>query len=226
MATCDSRDAATVPRREWRVREADGEADAYFLQRLWHHWFGAEYDSNETLQIDLFDVAGWSPPEDAGRVPRESYGVIAEHRDGDHAVRIGGGIVSLLDHDDAVDELPEGRFDADALAGRANAWMLINAVDQAWRGEGIGSELLRRRQEWARAAGADMAIAMGWERDGRPTSRPLLERAGFVPVERIEEMYAETGRTACPDCGVWPSDDETCQCDATVWAKDIEPANE
>jgi len=137
--------ASTLGSDECRVREADGEADAYYLQRLWHHWFGAEYDSNETLQTDLFDIAGWSLPDDADDAPRDAFGVIAEHRRDDHAVRIGGAIVALYDHETAVEELPDGDFDADALAGETNAWLLLSVVDQEWRGRGIGSELLARR---------------------------------------------------------------------------------
>jgi len=212
--------ASTLGSDECRVREADGEADAYYLQRLWHHWFGAEYDSNETLQTDLFDIAGWSLPDDADDAPRDAFGVIAEHRRDDHAVRIGGAIVALYDHETAVEELPDGDFDADALAGETNAWLLLSVVDQEWRGRGIGSELLARRLAWTRETDAEMAFACGWERDGA-TSRPLLEASGFVPVQRIEEMYAESERLACPDCGVWPSDDSLCRCGATLWARDL-----
>jgi len=212
--------APSLDRDECRVREADGEEDAFYLQRLWHHWFGAPYESQQKLQHDLFPIAGWSLPDDVDAAPRDGFGVIAEHRRGDHAVRIGGAIAALFDHETAVEELPDGRYDPSALAGETNAWLLLSAVDQAWRGEGIGSELLARRLAWVRGTGAEMAFACGWERDG-PTSRPLLEAAGFVPVQRIEEMYAESARSACPDCGVWPSDDQLCRCDATLWALDL-----
>jgi len=202
------------------IREADGEADAFYLQRQLHHWFGAEYESQTALQYDLFPVAGWSLPDDVDAAPRDGFGVIAEHRRGEDAVRIGGGIVALFDHATAVEELPDGRYDPDALAGEMNAWLLLSVVDQAWRGEGIGSELLQHRLAWVRETDAEMAFACGWERDS-PTSRPLLEAAGFGPVQRIEEMYAESARSACPDCGVWPSDDRLCRCDATLWALDL-----
>jgi GNAT superfamily N-acetyltransferase len=219
--------APSLDRDEWRVREADGEADAFYLQRLWHHWFGAPYESQQKLQHDLFPIAGWSLPDDADTdaAPLDAFGVIAEHRRDDHAVRVGGAIVALFDHETAVEELPDGRFDPDALAGETNAWLLLSVVDQAWRGEGIGSELLARRLAWVRETDAEMAFACGWERDGS-TSRPLLEAAGFVPVQRIEEMYAESARSACPDCGVWPSDDALCRCDATLWALDLTEVND
>jgi len=212
---------AHAPAEPVEIRRADGERDAYYLQRLQHHWFGAEYDSNETLQADLFDIAGWSfdgdPPEHA---PLQSMGVIAEHATPQGSVRVGGGIAIRIDHDTTVDELPPGSFDAETLAGDPSVWFLLGVVDQAWRGRGIGRRLFQRRLQWARHTDAEIAIAMGWERDG-PSSRPLFERAGWVPVETIESLYAETGRTACPDCGVWPNDEAACQCDATVWAMDL-----
>ena len=204
------------------VREADSEADAWYLQRQWHHWFGAEYDSQVALQYDLFDIAGWTIPDDADDVSLETYGVIAEHAPaGADPVRVGGAIVVLLDHETTVDELPDGRFDAGALAGDPTAWFLLGVVDGAWRGRGIGSMLFERRLQWARQTDAEMAISCGWERDTGGTSRPLFERFGWVPVETIVGMYTDTGRTSCPDCGIWPTEDAACACDATVWALDL-----
>jgi len=204
-----------------RIRRADGEADAYYLQRQQHHWFGSEYDSQETLQLDYFDIANWNYPDDCERTPPlESVGFIAEHTRGERAVRIGGGVALLLDHEATTDELPPGSFDAAALAGSPSVWFLLVVVDQAWRGRGIGRRLFEHRLQWARQTDAEIALAMGWERDGR-SSRPLFERGGWVPVETIDGMYADSGRTACPDCGVWPNDGRACQCDATVWALDL-----
>jgi len=212
---------AAEPTENVRIRRADGEADGYYLQRQHHHWFGAEYDSQETLQLDYFDIAGWDYPDDyEGTPPLESVGVIAEHTRGEHAVRIGGGVALLLDHEATTHELPSGSFDAAALAGSPSVWFLLGIVDQAWRGRGIGCRLFERRLQWARQTDAEIALAMGWERDGR-SSRPLFETGGWVPVETIDGMYADSGRTACPDCGVWPSDERACHCDATVWALDL-----
>jgi len=203
------------------IRRADGEADAFYLQRLQHHWFGATYDSQETLQANLFDIAGWEfgddEPDDA---PLQSVGYIAEHTTPSGSVRVGGAIAILLDHDTTVDSLPPGSFDPAVLASDPSVWFLLGVVDQAWRGRGIGRRLFKRRLQWARQTDAKIALSMGWEREG-PSSRPLFEASGWVPVETIDSGYAETGRESCPDCGVWPSDETACQCDATVWAIDL-----
>ena len=204
-----------------RIREADGEADAWYLQRQWHHWFGAQYESQTAMQHDLFEIAGWTLPDDAEQAPLDSYGVIAEHvSPGGQAVPVGGGVALLLDHATAVDELPDGGFDREALAGDPTVWFLLGVVDSAWRGRGIGSQLFERRLEWAHTTDAEIAIAFGWERSGG-SSRPLFERHDWVPVETVEALYTDTSRSACPDCGVWPADDAVCRCDATLWALDL-----
>lgn len=215
----------TPPQRDttWRVRDADGEDDAYFLQRQWHHWFGSDYKSQETIAPDLFPIADWTLSDDDDFGLIDAYGAIAEHAPTgrDASVRIGGGVVSHVTHDQTVEELPPGRFDPEALAGETNVWLGLNVVDGEWRGKGIGREILRRRMEWVRETDAEMAFVCGWERKRGRTSRPLLEQAGFLPVQRIEGMYAKTERPGCPDCGIWPSDNEPCTCDGTLWALDL-----
>lgn len=202
-------------------READGEADAWYLQRQWHHWFGAEYESQHSLQHALFDIAGWTLPDDVEHAPMEAFGVIAEHSPtGSGSVRVGGGLALLVEHEEAVENLPDGRFDASQLAGAPTVWFQLGVVDEAWRGRGIGADLFRRRLEWARQTDAEIALSCGWERDDGASSRPLFEAHGWVPVQTIDEMYADT-RTSCPDCGIWPSDDRKCSCPATVWALDL-----
>jgi len=49
----------------------------------------------------------------------------------------------------------------------------------------------------------------------------LLTDAGFVSIQTAESLYTDTGRTLCPDCGVWPNDDRECECDGTDWSKDL-----
>jgi GNAT superfamily N-acetyltransferase len=202
-----------------RIREADGEDDAYYIQRQGAHWFGAEYDSQETLSINLCGIARWDVPNDA-TPPIDSYGVVAEHCTQDGSVRIGGGVALLLDQKEATDKLLPGSFDASALATDPSVWFLLGFVDQAWRGRGIGRRIFQRRLRWAKQTEAEVALSLGWERDGR-SSRPLFEQSEWVPVETIESGYADSNRTACPDCGVWQTDEGSCQCDATVWAVDL-----
>ena len=203
-----------------RIRDADGEADAWYLQRQQHHWFGAAYESQTQLSLDLFDIAGWTPSDDAEGAPLESYGVIAEHVAGGRRVRVGGGVALLIEHATAVKELTPGSFNADVLASEPSAFFLLGVVDSAWRGRGIGVRLFDRRLRWAADSDAEMAFSYGWERPG-PSSRPLFESRGWEPVETIDAMYVETERPACPDCGVWPHDERDCQCDATIWARDV-----
>jgi len=217
--------AAPAPSAEAvRVREADGEADAFYLQRQLHHWFGAEYESQTALQYDLFPIAGWTLPDGAPNresAPRDAFGVIAEHRRGEATVRVGGGVVLLLDAAQAADECAPASFDGAALVSDPTAFLLVGVVDQAWRGRGLGGALFDRRLDWARASDAEMALSFGWERRDGPTSRPLFEARGFEPIERIDGLYAETDRASCPDCGVWPGDDAACRCDATIWAREV-----
>lgn len=216
MIAPQSTDAPRPDPRIWNVRRAKGREDAFYLVRLWHHYFGTEYESN-WLPYGPYQVAEWADDDED---VRDAYGVIATHDKGDCSVSIGGGLVELYDHEQMVEELPDGRFEKEALAGSRNAMLLFGIVDPAWRGHGIGHQLFRDRLEWAIAQGADMAFAWGWERREGRTSRPLFEEYDFVPVQKFPAHYEET-RDACPDCGVWQSDDESCRCEATLWARDL-----
>jgi len=163
------------------VRPGSGERDAFYLVHLWSRWFGAEYErghrySSGRLPLPLCPVAGWEVDDAAGL---DVYAVVAEHDppDRDGPVHIGGGFATIKSREQTVAELPDGRFDADALAGDRNAWFWFGVVDDAWRGLGLGRRLFEERVQWARDQGADMAFAFGWEHPGR-TSRPLFEAFG------------------------------------------------
>jgi len=142
---------------------------------------GHRYSSGR-LPLPLCPVAGWEVDDAAGL---DVYAVVAEHDppDRDGPVHIGGGFATIASREQTVAELPDGRFDADALAGDRNAWFWFGVVDDAWRGS-PRSPVVRGTRSGLATRGADMAFAFGWEHPGR-TSRPLFEAFRFVPVERF-----------------------------------------
>jgi len=215
MSARSTAPASGRERECWRVRRADGRDDAFELARVWQHYFGLDYDAGR-LPFPLGVIAGWSDSSDE-ETPIATLGLLAEH----HDVRVGVAQATIEDHSVTVDELPDGRFDKDSLAGDRNAWLWFGAVDPAWRGRGIGRRLFEERVQWADAQGADMAFAFGWERKDGPSSRPLFEASDFVPVQEFPDEYQES-RTSCPDCGVWETDDNHCECSMTLWALDFD----
>jgi GNAT superfamily N-acetyltransferase len=210
--------STTSRSNEFLIREAAGVRDAKYLHTLWRHYFGTDAPPGN-LPFALGEIAGWNHDEDEDV---EALGLVAElnPRDRDGSFPIGGALVEIFDHEVTVERLPEGRFDADTLAGDRNAWMLLGAVDPEWRGHGIGRQLFRQRVRWADRQGAGMILGFGWERESGGSSRPLFEAFDFVPIQRFEDHYAES-RTACPDCGIWPGDDESCECACTLWARGL-----
>lgn len=217
MASRGTTSAGPEPRR-YDIRIADGRDDAASITRLWDHYFGVEYEPGR-LPWPCADIAGWVDDEDRGEeenAPLATRGVIAEHE----GVRIGAGIAGVYTREDIVRDLPDGRFDADALASDRNGWLNFGAVDPAWRGHGIGRRLFSHRLDWLRAQGVEIILSIGWERRDAPTSRPLFEGHGFEPIQEFPGYYAEH-RWQCPDCGIWKSEDGDCRCSMTLWAKDI-----
>lgn len=209
MAQTDTKPTTDDRPRQWHVRPLEDEADAYFVSRWWHHYFGSVHDYWEPrIPTPLAQCLGWVDEN----VASEAF--VASHK----ALRVGGAAVCLYDAESTIHELPDGNFDRSALVGDRNGWMLMGAVDPAWRGRGIGRELFRRRLTWLDDRKADMVFAFGWERDAA-SSRPLFETYEFVPIQRFTYEVAGN-RDACPDCGTWPSDDGNCMCEYTLWALD------
>lgn len=198
------------------VRDAQDRRDVFYTARQWNHYFGAEYEA-DWLPYPLCNALGWID-EDEDEGPLDYRVLVAEADD----VLVGAGIAVVYDHESAVAELPDGQFDAGALVGDRNGWLLFSAVDPEWRGYGIGRQLFRERVAWTDRVDTDMTFGYGWERRHGRTSRPLFEANGFVPIQRFEDYYGtdDSPRDCCPDCGAWPSNDATCRCDMTLWARD------
>jgi len=155
------------------VRPADDERDAFYLAHCWSRWFGTKYEqgdrySSGRLPLPLCAVAGWTIEDEL--LP-DVHAVVAEHDppDRDGRVYVGAGLASIMSHADTVEELPDGRFDADALAGDQNVWLWFGVVDEAWRGLGLGlgRQLFEKRLQWARDQDVDMAFSAGSTTAGR-----------------------------------------------------------
>ncbi|WP_135666649.1 GNAT family N-acetyltransferase [Halorhabdus rudnickae] len=195
------------------LREVDSRDDLFEIARVWHHWFGARYGPDR-LPRELAHIVGWVDEDDA---PIDVYAVIAEHE----TVSVGWGIAVHATRQETLEDLPEGSFDAEELVPGSAGWMQFSAVDRAWRSQGIGRALFENRLRWLADQDPSIVLGLSWERDGR-TSRPLFEGCGFHPIEYFPDYYANVDwdRSPCPECGITVSDDEVCECGATLWALD------
>jgi GNAT superfamily N-acetyltransferase len=193
------------------VLDAKGRRDAFYLARQWHHYFGAEYEP-DWLPNPPAALAGVSDADG-------QYGAVAHHG----LVRVGGALASVVSGDHAESDIGPTPIDERALAGDGAIYIYLLAVDLAWRGRGLGSQLLGQVLDWARdETAAETVVAQSWQRREHASSAPLFETAGFERIVRLPDYYAETGRSACPDCGIWLGDDIECSCGAVLYAKDIE----
>lgn len=200
---------------QWSLREAEGEEDAYYLITKWHHYFGARYHANE-LPEDLAEVAGWCEEKNI-----EAYGAIVTHHPSGYegGVDIGGGLVSIVGPEEAIESLPDGDFSKEELVGERNAWLWFGAVDPVFRGQGIGQELFQARLDWVSSRDVDVVFGVGWERRKGRTSRCLFEKHGFLEIPVDDGVYTGT-RESCPDCAAWPGNETECRCDAVLWMLD------
>ena len=86
------------------------------------------------------------------------------------------------------------------------------AVLPEYRGQGVGTELYRKRLEKLNQP----TIAESWIRTDSPDSTILLENFGFEQIQLIENKWYEESIEArdenfCPDCG------EVCRCDSAIY---------
>lgn len=204
--------------QEWYIQAANGQTDAFYLNNLWHHYFGTEHIPNR-LPAELATIAGWSDEEDSV----EAFGVIAIHNpiDRDGSVAVGGGLVTVMSKSETIEQLPDGRFNAEALAQNRNAMLWFGIADPKWRGVGIGEKMFALRLHWAQFQDVKMVFANGWNRRSGRTSTHLFKQYNFTPIQDFPNGYY-AHRDACPDCGNWPSNDNHCHCELTLWAKDLE----
>lgn len=208
--------SATQPTSERHSVDVRSVTDVPTLReiaRVWHHYFGAVYE-HDRLPRPLAKIAGWLDDDDP---PLDAIAVVATHGD----VSVGWGVAVFDSREETIDELPDGRFDPEALVTGPSGWLCLGAVDPAWRGQGIGRRLFERRLAWLADHDPAVVVGMSWDRDG-PTSRPLFDGHGFHPIQSFDGFYGtdQSGRTVCPDCGATPHNDRECGCDATLWAID------
>jgi len=185
------------------VRPGSGERDAFYLVHLWSRWFGAEYERGHRYSSGDSRCRSVRSPGGRSTTPPalDVYAVVAEHDppDRDGPVHIGGGFATIKSREQTVAELPDGRFDADALAGDRNAWFWFGVVDDAWRGLGLGRRLFEERVQWGSRPGCrhGVRVRLGTPRpDESPAVRGLRVRP---PVERFKRLY-EDERDVCPVC--------------------------
>lgn len=187
--------ASGVGRRGWYVRQAAPD-EAAFVAGLWGRYFDVE----GVPEV----VASGTDPGGA------TYCNVAVTADGE---LVGAGVAARGPRKWVKREV--GLGDLNLYLDHDNGYLYFGGVRHAWRGDGIGTALMRDRVRWLGLAGARRAFGTAWVREDAPDSRSLFERTGFSRVERIERYWADTedGRPACPDC------EGVCTCDAVLYAR-------
>jgi len=176
---------------EWKVHGHDGPAD--LAQRLADRGF--QPDPPETLlALDLAsDVAPPSPVE--GLVIRQVRDTaclddfVAATSAGFEADRSGAREEFSQRLDDPTTALFVAYLEGQPVAaarmelppGRPFAGLYSGSVAPAFRGQGLYRALVDVRLKAARAAGHEFAMV-----EALPTSRPILERLGFVPLTTVQ----------------------------------------
>lgn len=199
-----------------------------WLKEQIEQWFGPGY-TVAGLQPYLYEIAGRTPPAGRDRIkwPVTSHGVIAtapgESDTDAPSEPIGGAIVTVETAAQMQPKLPSPIVEFSEQVAARNGWLVFNRVIEEWAGNGIGTELTRRRLAWLREdTEAEVAFAVAWERESGYQSRDVLQTCGFEKIG-TSNYYFETmeERAVCPDCGITADDDSFCQCAGSIWRKEL-----
>jgi len=161
---------------------------------------------------------GWIGPDDLRPGPSRHL-VVAE--EGGRVV--GAAACAVRPLGEVLAELPSnGRARLGAFAGDDPATAPVVVLDVAavgprYRGRGHYAGMLDSRMEWARAAGADIALAIGWAPPDGCHIAGSVGRAGFARLAELPGYY-EGLDGQCPHCG------RPCRCAAVLFARRLSPA--
>ncbi len=89
------------------------------------------------------------------------------------------------------------------------------AIEDAYRGQGIGQEISRMRLKWLKEKGCNRVIGVSWVSGLAHTSNRVFEKMGFKAFKKVDHFYRETSLKHpfdCPGCKVHP-----CSCAAILY---------
>lgn len=89
------------------------------------------------------------------------------------------------------------------------------AIEDAYRGQGIGQAISRMRLKWLKEKGCNRVIGVSWVSGLAHTSNRVFEKMGFKAFKKVENFYGETSLKYpfdCPGCKVHP-----CACAAILY---------
>ncbi|QCW05246.1 GNAT family N-acetyltransferase [Natrinema pallidum] len=177
-------------------------ADREAVIGLWQSRFGCERDHAdawlEEVTSDYPTACYVASPSQHGRV-------------------LGFGITTVTNEDTTDGWLADGYYgNVDLLADleQRTAVMHIGVTRPECEGEGIATELWKRRLAHAREHDAAQAIGTSWRRSDHIDSSVLFEKFGFESIKEVENYY-EGDREDCSDC------DGQCTCNATVYWREL-----
>ncbi|QLH82362.1 GNAT family N-acetyltransferase [Halosimplex pelagicum] len=212
-STKDPGEAGSGP--QWSVRPADSD-DLHTARFLGRHYFGGDRDDSHHY---IYRSTTQANQPHGHAVVAEANGILvgmaALH------LKIPGAMHRLLDVPELLPYEVRGCLDCpvEGFNGAATGlgWIQLVAVDKAWWGNGIATQLLQELIEWANTSDIKTLAGISWQRDGKPDSTGLFKHHGFDCIAEYESFYAENdNRTFCPDCG------EECECAGHVYVRDLQ----